>query len=64
MQTCSELIPQVPKGKVIVGESGYKKYSQLKALKEMGAHGVLIGETFMREQDIAQKIKDVLYGKS
>ncbi len=62
MQTCARLIPKIPKGKIIVGESGFKEYSQVRALKEMGGHGVLIGETFMREQDIAQKIKEVLYG--
>lgn len=64
MQICNRLIPQIPEGKVIVGESGFKKYSQIKALKEIGAHGVLIGETFMREQNIGKKVKEVLYGKS
>ena len=56
------MVKIIPKGKIIVGESGFKKYSEVKALKEMGAHGVLIGETFMCEQDIARKIKEVLYG--
>ncbi|MCK5259798.1 MAG: indole-3-glycerol phosphate synthase TrpC [Candidatus Omnitrophica bacterium] len=64
MQTCKRLIPKVPEGKIIVGESGFKKYSEVKALKNIGAHGVLIGETFMREQDIGKKIRKVLYGQS
>jgi indole-3-glycerol phosphate synthase len=64
MQTCTRIIPKIPEGKVIIGESGYKEYSQVKELKNIGAHGVLIGETFMREQDIGKKIKEVLYGKS
>ena len=64
MQTCINIIPKIPEGKVIVGESGFKNYSQVKALKNIGAHGVLIGETFMREQDIGKKMKEVLYGKS
>jgi len=64
MQTCNRLIPKVPKGKLIVGESGFKKYSQLKELKNIGANGVLIGETFMKAPDIGKKVKDVLYGKS
>ncbi len=59
---CERIIPKIPKGKIIVGESGYKQYAELKALKALGAHGVLIGETFMRSQNIAKKIKEVLYG--
>jgi indole-3-glycerol phosphate synthase len=62
MRTCEQIIPKIPKGKIIVGESGYTQYSEVRALKAMGAHGVLIGETFMRSQNIAKKIKDVLYG--
>ena len=63
MQTCMRIIPKIPAGKVIIGESGFKKYSEIKALKNIGAHGVLIGETFMREQDIGKKVRDVLYGQ-
>ena len=62
MQTCARLIPKIPKGKIIVGESGFKKYAEIRALKEAGAHGVLIGETFMRAKNISKKIKEVLYG--
>ena len=62
MQTCMRIIPQIPRDKVIVGESGFKKYSQVKALKDIGAHGVLIGEVFMREKDIEKKVRKVLYG--
>ena len=64
MQTCARIIPKIPKGKVIVGESGFKKHSEVKALRKIGAHGVLIGETFMREEDIGKKIRRVLYGQS
>jgi indole-3-glycerol phosphate synthase len=62
MRTCERIIPKVPKGKIIVGESGYQRYDEIRTLKTMGAHGVLIGETFMRSRDIAKKIKEVLYG--
>ncbi|MBN1870302.1 MAG: indole-3-glycerol phosphate synthase TrpC [Candidatus Omnitrophica bacterium] len=62
MQVCMRLIPKIPKDKIIVGESGFKKYSEVKALKDAGAHAILIGETFMREDDIGKKMKEVLYG--
>ena len=64
MQTCLQIIPKIPEGKIIIGESGFKKYSEVKALKNIGAHGVLIGETFMRQEDIGKKVKEVLYGKN
>lgn len=62
MQTCTDLIPKVPQEKLIVAESGYKKYEEIRALKQMGCHGVLIGEMFMRAKDIGKKVKEVLYG--
>jgi len=63
-KTAVDLIPKVPKGKVVVAESGYTKHEEIQTLKELGAHAVLIGETFMLEQDIAAKVKEVMYGKS
>ncbi|HNV24040.1 MAG TPA: indole-3-glycerol phosphate synthase TrpC [Candidatus Omnitrophota bacterium] len=64
LRVAEELIPQIPKDKVIVVESGIHFYGEVKRFKELGAQAVLIGETFMREQDIAQKIKEVMYGQS
>ncbi len=54
------LIPQIPKGKVIVAESGIGTHADVERLKEAGAHAVLIGEIFMRAQDIGAKIKEVM----
>ena len=58
------LIPQIPKGIVIVAESGLKTHDDIRRVQEAGAHAVLIGETFMRSPDIGAKIKEVMYGKS
>lgn len=62
LQTCEKLIPSIPKGKVIVGESGIKTHNEIKMLNDLGAHAVLIGETFMREKDIGRKIDEVMRG--
>ena len=59
-----KLIPRIPKEKIIVSESGIKSHEDIKRLRNLGAHAVLIGETFMRSPDIGQKIKDVMYGQS
>lgn len=64
VHVCMDLIPKIPSGKVIVAESGFKTYLEIQALRNAGVHAVLIGETFMREEDIGKKIKEVMYGKS
>jgi indole-3-glycerol phosphate synthase len=62
MDTCRRIVPHIPKGTVIVAESGYKTHQEIKVLRDWGIHAVLIGETFMRARDIAQKMKDVMHG--
>lgn len=60
--TSEQLIPLIPKGKVIVAESGISTHEEVVRLAKAGAHAVLIGETFLRERDVAGKIKEVMYG--
>jgi len=62
MKTSFEMIPKVPKGKVIVAESGYATNNEIQELNRLGAHAVLIGETFMKEENIGKKIKEVMHG--
>ncbi len=59
---CLRMIPRIPVGKVIVAESGLKSFEEVKRVRDAGAHAVLIGETFMRANDIGAKIKEVMYG--
>ncbi|MDP8266070.1 MAG: indole-3-glycerol phosphate synthase TrpC [Candidatus Aceula meridiana] len=58
-KTCEELIPQIPKDKVIVAESGISSHQEIKALKSLGANAVLIGETLLRSADIKQKVREL-----
>ncbi len=64
LATCEKLIPQIPKGKTIVAESGIKTHQEIQQLAELGAQAVLIGESFLRAPDIGKKVKDVMYGQS
>lgn len=63
LNNCLKLIPQIPKGTIIVAESGLKTHEDIQKVHEAGANAVLIGETFMRATDIAAKIKEVMEGK-
>ncbi len=60
MGNCQKMIACIPKGKIIVAESGLKTQDDIKRVKEAGAHAVLIGETFMRADDIGAKIKEIM----
>lgn len=60
LEVSETLIPRIPKDKVIVAESGIASFLEVKRLGEIGAHAVLIGETFMREKDIVRKVKEVM----
>ena len=62
LNNCLDLIPRIPKGIVIVAESGLKTHEDIRRVQEAGAHAVLIGEVFMRSPDIGAKIKEVMYG--
>ena len=63
INNCLEMIPKIPKGVIIVAESGLKTHEDILRVKDVGAHAVLIGEVFMRSPDIASKIKEVMVGK-
>ena len=62
LATSERLIPRIPKGKVIVAESGIRTYAEVERLKAAGAHAVLIGETFLKEKDVAKKVNEVMRG--
>jgi indole-3-glycerol phosphate synthase len=60
MDNCVRLIKEIPQGRIIVAESGLKTHEDIIKVKEAGAHAVLIGETFMRSNDIGAKIKEIM----
>jgi indole-3-glycerol phosphate synthase len=47
-----ELIPGVPPGTLVVGESGFSRPEELEELEQRGADAVLVGEALMRAPDI------------
>lgn len=63
LNNCINLIPQIPKGIVIVAESGLKTHEDILRVQEAGAHAVLIGEVLLRSPDIASKMKEIMVGK-
>jgi len=57
MNLCEELIPMIPNGKIIVAESGVSNPETIQRLSEAGADAFLIGEYFMRQDDIGAEVR-------
>lgn len=51
LKTAQRLVPQIPPAQTIVVESGIREPGQLAALRQLGAHAVLIGEALMRDSN-------------
>ncbi len=51
MSLTARIAPALPSGTVIVGESGIRTATDVRALGEAGAHAVLVGEHLMRAHD-------------
>ncbi|NOX15588.1 MAG: indole-3-glycerol phosphate synthase TrpC [Epsilonproteobacteria bacterium] len=58
MELCKKLIPLIPNGKIIVAESGLNDKETLVELNKAGVDAFLIGEHFMRQENISQSLKE------
>lgn len=63
MELCHKLIPLIPNGKIIVAESGIYEHKQLEELHKIGVDAFLVGESFMRQNDIEGAIRTLKNGK-
>ena len=63
MELCHKLIPLIPNGKIIVAESGLYEHEQLEALHKVGVDAFLVGESFMRQNDVEGAIRKLKTGK-
>ncbi|MGL5150450.1 MAG: indole-3-glycerol phosphate synthase TrpC [Clostridium sp.] len=58
MGTTERLSKLIPKGKIIISESGISSLDDIEKIKSMGVNGVLIGENFMRNYEKKEFIKE------
>jgi indole-3-glycerol phosphate synthase len=54
-----ELLADIPAGKTVVSESGFRTRDQLDELERVGVDAVLIGETLMRAPDIETVVREL-----
>ncbi|MGY6697051.1 MAG: indole-3-glycerol phosphate synthase TrpC [Roseinatronobacter sp.] len=62
LETTRRLSRLVPDGKLLIAESGIHTADDLDALAEYGARSFLIGESLMRQADVAQATRMLLSG--
>ena len=57
IETTVKLLPNVPKNKTVISESGLSRKSDLERLAKLGVSSFLVGESLMRQQDLEKATK-------
>ncbi len=60
LKTTANLVRLIPDDKIIVSESGISSSKDVEFLRQLGVNAMLVGESLMASEDIAQKIKELL----
>ncbi|HBG05703.1 MAG: indole-3-glycerol phosphate synthase [Geobacteraceae bacterium GWC2_58_44] len=60
ISTSERLAALIPEGRIIVAESGITRRDEIVRLTGKGLHAFLIGESLMREDDIGEKLRELL----
>ena len=55
-----QLRPPIPRGRIVVSESGIKGQDDVQKLKEWKVNAILVGEALVTADDVAAKIKELL----
>lgn len=58
IDTTLNLLPLIPEGKVIVSESGFHTAEDIQKIKGTRVDAILVGESFMRTDNIVEKAKE------
>lgn len=60
LATSGRLAPKVPKDRIVIGESGIFTPSDVAQLKRVGISSILVGESLMRQEDVAAATRTLL----
>ena len=60
IDTTRRLVPLVPRGHIIVSESGINRRSDVEKLKRWGVNAVLVGEALLTASNIQDRMKELI----
>ena len=60
LDTTDRIAPKVPRGKVLVSESGIRNHDDVLRLSKLGVHAILVGEALVTSKDIGAKMHELV----
>ena len=60
IETTFRVIREIPRGKVVVSESGINSRKDVEKLKNIGVHAILVGEAIVTSKDVGEKIRELV----
>jgi indole-3-glycerol phosphate synthase len=64
LDLCERLCPKIPRDRIVVGESGIFTHEDCLRLLSHGISAMLVGESLMRQRDVAAAAKALVYGET
>jgi len=59
LETTLDLLPKIPKGRIVVTESGIRSRAAVASMRTSGVHVFLVGEAFMRADEPGAKLAEL-----
>ncbi len=60
IHTTLRIIKEIPRGKIIVSESGINSRGDVQRLADAGVHAILVGESIVTARDVGEKIRELI----